>query len=190
MQSHHEDTAKPASRRPVTRPALLLASATAALALGITAPAHADSHIISAPAVAGDSHILTLPQAGDSHITSAPAQADIANPGASAAGWDYVGVFGFKTNGKFSISDWGRSHGTNFRACIVTKSTGAYNYDLWEYDAGGVNDFARTWIASPGSKSACHDFNNITAFVDGSDGTAEFYIKTNDPNAKAVRFYD
>ncbi|MFB8414417.1 hypothetical protein ACFC63_02725 [Streptomyces albidoflavus] len=163
MKRHHEDAAKPASRRAVTRTALLLAATTATLGLGITSPATADSHIISTPS-----------------------RAVVEGSAVNASGWDRVGEYKFSKG----VAGWARSHGTNFRGCIKTTGTGTYYYELWEYDSNGADDFARrSWVAPKGA-SFCITWKNISAFVDGSDGTAEFYLVTNDPRAKSVVFYD
>ncbi|CAM5476177.1 MULTISPECIES: hypothetical protein [Streptomyces] len=82
-----------------------------------------------------------------------------------------------------------KSGGGNFKVCINTASTGDGPQDIYileEDDPGYPDTPVGEYLYEPG----CWVFRNIGSFVDGSNHRAEFYIRTNDPSAMSVHYYD
>ncbi|MFB4425017.1 hypothetical protein C5F59_028550 [Streptomyces sp. QL37] len=150
---------------------MLTAGMIVAAGMGVSSagPAVADSHILHAQSQANGTSSALI----GGRVGSMP----------SSSGWDNVGKRTF-TNGK---SGWVRSHGTNFKATIKTASSGEYRYDLWERDPDNPDEHVGYGYLSGAGSIIWY---SISPWVDGSDGTAEFYLTTDDPKATVVVFYD
>ncbi|MGW0781545.1 hypothetical protein [Streptomyces sp. NPDC002913] len=167
----------PTPRRGSGRGATLMAGVIAALGMSVltVGPAAADSHLPPEPVTRAQ---LQVGDASSSLIGRSVGSV------AGSAGWDFVGTREF-INGK---SGWVRSHGTNFKATVKTTSTGInYLYELWEFDPDNADEYVGYAHLSGAGDIICY---SISPWVDGSDGTAEFYLTTKDPNATFVKFYD
>ncbi|MFJ2556937.1 MULTISPECIES: hypothetical protein [unclassified Streptomyces] len=118
----------------------------------------------------------------------APGAVSALLPGTFGPGWDFVGEGPFLSEGNGVYgTGWARSHGNNFRTCVTTGSTTSHPFELWEYDPDNPDEYVGVGTRAG---SGCIDWLNISAWVDGSDGTAEFYLLTTDSRATTARFYD
>ncbi|WP_461012365.1 hypothetical protein [Streptomyces capparidis] len=124
--------------------------------------------------------LLTLP-----FLSASPASAD-------GGEWDFLGTKDFYANGGVYTTHVAQSSGGDFKACLAhvgSPPPTQMTYSLYEWDESNADDYV-TSATLPTTE--CLTARGISAFVDGDNGKAEFYLRTPyDPYPVfAGRFWD
>ncbi|NYI03697.1 hypothetical protein [Allostreptomyces psammosilenae] len=70
---------------------------------------------------------------------------------------------------------------------MTTGSTTSHRFELWEYDAENADEYVGYATLS---NDGCIIWEGISAWVDGGNDRAEFYLLTNDSRATWATFWD
>ncbi|TDK54769.1 hypothetical protein E2K98_28790 [Bacillus salipaludis] len=117
----------------------------------------------------------------------------LSNRAFATSGWQKVGFDQIILDGKNQVkSIHVDSHGGNFKAAFYGDA-GYLSVELWEYDPDNPDDLVRSARTVYGHGGELV-WENISDALDGSDNTAEFYLKITPQNADYgslnVTFYD
>ncbi|WP_052192784.1 hypothetical protein [Streptomyces sp. CNQ431] len=116
---------------------------------------------------------------------TSPASATVTPAGAGE--WDYLGSSSvYEVNGQFYSSVF-KSHGGNVKVCWTSKSSGTYQFGLYEDDESNFDD--RIGTSRNQVAGGCEEWN-VSGYTDGDNGLAEVYAVTNDPRITKVEFWD
>jgi hypothetical protein len=110
-------------------------------------------------------------------------------PVSALSGWNFVGSREFHSSSSVygdHATSWARSTGGDFEGCMP-KASGDATYVLMEYDPSNADDYVGQVTVN---SIACAVFRDIGRFVDGTDGTAEFYLVTWDDLPDYASYYD
>ncbi|MCX5095850.1 hypothetical protein OOK36_45000 [Streptomyces sp. NBC_00365] len=142
----------------------------------------------AATAILGTMLLAGASAAPAAAVTSGDEGANHTGLRAAAAGWDFVGrgTFFATGNGDYKTSAV-RSTGGDFQGCIGPIFGSGDRYELWEWDSENTDDYVGSVRLN---SDGCAVFRSIGGFVDGSDGTAEFYLVTTAVAGTYADYYD